>query len=130
MRSQPIALLCCLLTALAPTCVVAGVAEHALEHRETAHPHNGHTTEHGCIPHRNHDTEGDPVPLSAEPGFWAARPAGGAALQLPALVPGAFVAPPTQPQLGGVLISAREFADRRSRAPTSPSPGDTLPLRI
>ncbi len=128
MRLPPIAMLCLLLPAFAPTWIVAGIAAHAHEHRVAAHAETRH--EHGCIPHRSHDAEGDPVPFSAEPSFWAPRPAVSPGLQLPALLPGIFLAMPTQPRLGGALVSAREFADRRSRCPTSPSPGDTLPLRI
>lgn len=130
MRSRPIAWFCCLLTALAPTLVVVSVAEHGHEHREAAIVGHGHSHDDGHVPHRDHDGGGDPIPVSSQTSYWTARPASGETLQVPPAVPMTFFVAPIDTLLGESASSARGIADRRSRSPTVPSPGDILPLRI
>jgi hypothetical protein len=130
MCSRLIAWSCCLLIVLAPTLVIASVTEHAHQHHEAAAAGSGHSNEHGDVPHRDHDGNGDPIPVLAQHSFWATRPAIDAGLQVPAPLPAPFLTLPTQPRLDLTLLAARDFADRRSRSPTTPSPGDILPLLI
>lgn len=84
----------------------------------------------GHVPHHRHDPDGQPIPASLQATYLTARPASGETVSVPptAAMPH-FTALFDSPD-GVFPVSVRAFVDRRSRSPTSPRPGDILPLLI
>lgn len=130
MFSRIAAILLCLATATHPCLVVAAAAGHTDEHRQATVAGHGYSHHDGHIPHRDHDNGGEPIPVSSQKSFWAARPGVSAGCQVPSVLPVAYFVPSAETQLHIALLTARDFADRRSRAATAPSPGNNLPLLI
>lgn len=130
MFSRPIAWFCCLLTALAPTLLVASVTAHAHEHSRAASGAMEHGPCDGHVPHHRHDPDGQPIPASLQATFLSARPACGDTLSMPSAAGQPLFTALFDVPHGVSPVSVRAFVDRRSRSPTVPSPGDILPLLI
>ncbi len=127
MCSRPISWLCCLLAGLAPILALGKADAHAHEHRSSAAAVSEHSHEDGHVPHHRHDHDGEPIPLSLEAGTAAARTGLVSVWHLPPIL--------IDPLVNAVaeipaLSCCRMPDDRRSRSPTAPAPGDTLPLLI
>lgn len=130
MRSRPIAWSWCMLIALSPTLVVVSAAEHMREHRDAAVAPEVHSHHGGHIPHRDHDGDGDPIPISSQPGFLTARPVASGGPELPPALPVAFLTPSDDSKFNVMLAATLGFADWRSRLSIAPRPGENLPLLI
>lgn len=127
MCSRPISWLCCLLAGLAPILALGKADAHAHEHRAGAAAVDEHSHEDGHVPHHRHDHDGEPIPLSLEAGAAAARTGIISDWQLPPILVAPFADSVVEIP---ALSRYREPEDRRSRSPTAPAPGDTLPLLI
>lgn len=133
MCSRPLTWFCCLLAVAAPVLAQLNAAAQARAHHHAEHGDHAHEDDahhHRHLPLHNPDDGGDPIPPARSSTQFSARPATQDVVEIPAILPIAYLASHAAQTDAPAAHRVLGFVDRRTRSPTAPAPGSGLPLLI